>query len=133
MQQLFQTSSKSKNEIIDTELVKDDGPETTMDDLISKNISPSVSNRKSLKVLNDRTNFERQLVGLQNGSAKIEKPKKGSILVITATIVKEDEKTMIEPESVNAKIMEKLDSKQTSETSSDADENSDTSFVDEIL
>ena len=107
----------------------------TTDILASKNITPSVSNRKSLTVLNDRTSFERQLVGINDGSGTKEKPKKGSILVITATIVKEDEKTMIEPESINAKIMEKVDSRQTVENHSalDSDRNSDQSTVDELL
>ena len=108
----------------------------TTDIPASKNITPSVSNRKSLTVLNDRTSFERQLVGINDdGSKKKEKPKKGSILVITATIVKEDEKTMIEPESINAKIMEKLDSRRTLENHSafDSDRNSDPSIVDELL
>ena len=93
-----------------------------------------MSNRKSLTVLNDRTNFERQLVGINEDSKKKENPKKGSILVITATIVKEDEKTMIEPESVNAKIMEKLDSRQTLENSfMNPDDNSEQSIVEELL
>ena len=135
VRKLFLTSAKSKNELDDSENLKHDQPAMTTDILASKNITPSVSNRKSLTVLNDRTSFERQLVGINDSSEKKEKPKKGSILVITATIVKEDEKTMIEPESINAKIMEKVDSRQILENNSafDSDENSDKSIVDELL
>ena len=135
VRKLFLTSAKSKNELDDSENLKHDKPVMTTDILASKNITPSVSNRKSLAILNDRTSFERQLVGLNDDSGKKEKPKKGSILVITATIVKEDEKTMIEPESINAKIMEKVDSRQILENNSafDSDENSDKSIVDELL
>ena len=135
VRKLFLTSSKSKNELDESKHLKDDEPAMTTDILISRNISPSVSNRKSLTVLNDRTSFERQLAGVNDGSEKKENQKKGSILVITATIVKEDEKTMIEPESVSAKIMTKLDSRQTLEnrSTSDEDENSGKSIVDELL
>ena len=136
VRKLFLTSAKSKNELDDSESLKHDQLVMTTDILASKNITPSVSNRKSLTVLNDRTSFERQLVGINDdGSEKKEKPKKGSILVITATIVKKDEKTMIEPESINAKIMEKVDSRQTVENHSalDSDRNSDQSTVDELL
>ena len=121
----------------DSENLKHDQPVMSTDILASKNITPSVSNRKSLTVLNDRTSFERQLAGVNDDFRKKETPKKGSILVITATIVKEDEKTMIEPESINAKIMEKVDSRQTleniSDSAFDSDRNSDQAIVDELL
>ena len=80
-------------------LVEDEG---------SKFLTPSVSNRKSLTVLNDRTGFERQLVGIKDNLTNEKEPKKSNILVITATIVKENERTLIQPSSVSASMGEEF-------------------------
>ena len=87
----------STNDILP--LVEDDG---------SKFLTPSVSNRKSLTVLNDRMGFERQLVGIKDNLTNEKEPKKSNILVITATIVKENERTLIQPSSVSASMGEEF-------------------------
>ena len=80
----------------------------SIDDDVSEILSPSLSNRKTLAVLNDRTGFERHLVGIADKKTDSKEHKKGNILVITATIIKDDEKPIIQPSSVSTSMAEKL-------------------------
>ena len=70
----------------------------------------NVSNRKSLQILNERTDFERKLLGLTEDEGGSIDHKKNNILVITAKIIKDKERAMIEPTGFSATIEEQIDS-----------------------
>ena len=106
----------------------------SIDDDISEILTPSVSNRKTLTVLNDRSGFERHLVGISDKTNDSKEHKKGNILVITATIIKDDEKQIIQPSSVITSMEEKLDSTDNLEHSAQKQTQSmETSFVEKLL
>ena len=104
----------------------------SIDDDVSEILAPSVSNRKSLTVLNDRTGFERRLVGIADDTDDLKEHKKGNILVITATIIRDDEKPMIEPSSVSTSMTDKLDSSDKVETA-DYKQNQETLFSEQLM
>ena len=66
-----------KNEEVPTEDIM-----LSLNDDISDILNPTVSNRESLSVLNNRANFERHLVGLRDNHNKKQEHKKNNILVV---------------------------------------------------
>ena len=118
-----------KNEEVPTEDIL-----LSVDDDISDILSPSVSNRKSLSILNNREEFEKHLIGLNDNQTHEQQHKKNNILVITATIVKDDAKTRIKPSSITASIVKELDASRTLVESVDKEgQNTKTSIVDRLL
>jgi hypothetical protein len=106
----------------------------SIDEDVSEILSPSVSNRKTLAVLNDRTGFERHLVGIADKTNDSKEHKKGNILVITATIVKDDEEPMFQPSSVITSMTEKHDSNENLEPPAQKHTQAkETSFVEKLL
>ena len=81
-----------------------------IDNIYTDISNPNVSNRKSLQVLNERTDFERQLLGFTEDEGGSFDHKKNNILVITAKIIKDKERAMIEPTGFSATIEEQIDS-----------------------
>ena len=81
-----------------------------IDNIYTDISNPNVSNRKSLQILNERTDFERQLLGFTEDEGGFVDHKKNNILVITAKIIKDKERAMIEPTGFSATIEEQIDS-----------------------
>ena len=81
-----------------------------IDNIYTDISTPNVSNRKYLQVLNERTDFERQLLGFTEDEGGFVDNKKNNILVITAKIIKDKERAMIEPTGFSATIEEQIDS-----------------------
>ena len=81
-----------------------------IDNIYTDISTPNVSNRKYLQVLNERTDFERQLLGFTEDEGAIVAHKNNNILVITAKIIKDKERAMIEPTGFSATIEEQIDS-----------------------
>ena len=132
------TSSLTQEESILEDMKNEEGPTEdimlSVNDDISDILNPTVSNRESLSVLNNRANFEKHLVGLKDNQNKKQEQKKNNILVITATIVKDDAKTMIGSSNVTAAIIKELDASSIlAESAHKQDRNRNISIVDQLL
>ena len=106
------TPSKEPNIINDMQKDYSSGDDIMLpiDNIYTDISNPNVSNRKSLQVLNERNDFERQLIGFTEDEGGSFAHKKNNILVITAKIIKDKERAMIEPTGFSATIEEQIDS-----------------------
>ena len=110
----------------------------SIDDDLSDILNPSVSNRESLSILNkreffDNLDFERERVSVKHNQTNQQKQKENNVLVITAAIIKDDAKTVIEPSSVSASIIKESHNSSSSKFDSKQGTLAKKSIVDQLL